>query len=98
MKTGSQGVGDQKSRKQVVVEKATTRQKGPSGPPVSLETCWWQDVVAKASTQQKAEPPGLWLSSTEEQERHNADGHKSGGQYIAVLFGLELPLTRRPFK
>ena len=29
-----------------------------------------------------------------EQERHNADGHKSGGQYIAVLFGLQLPLTQ----
>ena len=52
----------------------------------------------ETSTQQKAEPPGLRLSSTGEQERHNADGHKSGGQYIAVLFGLQLPLTHKPFK
>ena len=64
--------------------------KGPSGPPVVSETRWWQDVVEKASTQQRAEPPGLRLSSTGEQERHNADGHKSGGQYIAVLFSLQL--------
>ena len=32
VKTGSQRVGDQKSQRQDVVEKATTRQKGPSGP------------------------------------------------------------------
>ena len=42
-------------------------------------------------------PPGLRLSSPGERERHTADGHKSGGQYIAVLFGLQLPLTRKPY-
>ena len=57
------------------------------------QTRWCQDMVEKASSQQKDEPPGLWLSSLGEQERHNTDGHKSGGQYIAVLFGLQLPLT-----
>ena len=41
-------------------------------------------------------PPGR--SSSRERERHNADGHKSGGQYIAVLFGLQLPLTRKPLQ
>ena len=56
-----------------------------------------QDVVEKASTQQKAETPGLWLSSPGERERHNADGRKSEGQYIAVLFGLQLPLTVKPW-
>ena len=61
-------------------------------------TRWWQDVVEKASTQQKAGPPGLRLSSPEERERHNADGHKSGGQYVAILFGLQLPLTHKLFK
>ena len=59
------------------------------------QTRWGQDVVEKASIQQKAEPPDLRLSSPEERERHNADGHKSGGgQYIAVLFGLQLPHTQ----
>ena len=43
-------------------------------------------------------PPGLRLSSPGERERHNADGHKSGGQYIAVLFGLQLPLTHKIFQ
>ena len=38
-------------------------------------------------------PLGLRLSSPGEQERHNTDGHESGGQYIAVLFGLQLSLT-----
>ena len=44
-------------------------------------------AVEKASTKQSG-PPG-------ERER-NADGHKSGGQYIAVLFGLRPPLTHNP--
>ena len=59
---------------------------------------WRPDVVEKASTQQKAGPLGLRLSNPGERERHNADGHKSGGQYVAVLFGLQLPLTHKPFK
>ena len=42
-------------------------------------------------------PPGLRLNSPRERERHNADGHKSGGQYIAVLFDLQLPLTVKPW-
>ena len=48
------------------------------------QTRWWQDAVEKASTQQSG-PLGLRLSSPGERERHNADGHKSGGQYIAVF-------------
>ena len=55
-------VGDQMSWRQVVVGKATTQKKGKSEPPVVLETRWWQDVGEKASTQQKAAPPGLRLS------------------------------------
>ena len=51
------------------------------------QTRWWQDTVEKARTQQSG-PPGLRLSSSGERESHNADGHKSGGQYVAVLFGL----------
>ena len=68
--------------------------------PVSFgdQTSWWQDVVEKASTQQWAGPPVLRLSNPGEQERHNADGHKSGGQYVAILFGLQLPFTHNPFK
>ena len=42
-------------------------------------------------------PRASRLSSLGEWER-DADGHKSGGQYVAVLFGLQLPLTYNPFK
>ena len=41
------------------------------------QTSWWQDAVEKSSTQQRAGPPGLWLSNPGERER-NTDGHKSG--------------------
>ena len=54
---------------------------------------WWQDTVEKASTQQRAGPPGLRLSNHGERERHNSDGHKSGGQYVAVLFSNSLSHT-----
>ena len=71
VRTGSQWVGDQRS--------------------------WRQDMVEKAIIQQKVGP---WASgwAALENERHNADGHKSGCQYIAVLFSLQLPLTHKPFK
>ena len=29
--------------------------------------------------------------------KKRGSGHKSGGQYVAVLFGLQLPLTHNPF-
>ena len=64
---------------------------------VGDQMSWWQDVVEKASIQQKTEPPGLRLSSPGEWERHNADGHNSGAQYVAVLFSLQLPLTHKHF-
>ena len=44
-----------------MVEKASTWQKGPSGPPIEQfgdRRVWRKDVVEKASTQQRAGPPG----------------------------------------
>ena len=79
------------NKRQDVVGKATTRQKGPRDLPVSLETRWWQDAIEKAIIQQRAGSPGLRLSSPGERERHNADGHKSGGLYIAVLIHSPTP-------
>ena len=41
--TGSQRVGDQMSWREDVVGKATTQQKGPSGPPMEFgdQSSWW---------------------------------------------------------
>ena len=85
--------------RQDVVEKANIQQKGPSGPPIEF---WRSEELEKCccrenSTQQRAGSLGLRLSNPGEQERYNADGHKSGGQYVAVLFGLQLPHTHNPF-
>ena len=55
-----------------------------------------KDSVEKTITQQSG-PQGLRLSSPGERKRHNVDGHKSGGQNIAVMFDLQLPLTRKPW-
>ena len=42
--TGSEWVGDQTSWREVV-GKTTTRQKGPLGPPIELETRWVRDKM-----------------------------------------------------
>ena len=55
---------------------------------------WRPEKLEKASSQQKAGPPSLRLRNLGERERPNADGHKSGGQYVAVMFGLRLPLSK----
>ena len=52
---------------------------------------WRKGVVVKASRKLRPRAFG-WASG--ERERHNTDGHKSGGEYIAVPFGLQLPHTR----
>ena len=71
----------------------SVRQKSVSWRSDELET-----RCGRENCTQQSGPPGLQLSSPGEREGHNADGHKSRGQYIAVLFGLQLPLTHKPFK
>ena len=80
--------------RQDVVEKAITRQKEPLGPPMSLETCWWQDAVEEARTQQSL-PLALRLSSSpEERERHTAMSGGAGEvNMLQSLLSLQLPLT-----
>ena len=57
-----------------------------------LEKWWWRKIAPSREL-------GSWTSgwaAPGELER-NADGHKSGGQYVAVMFGLQLPLTVKPW-
>ena len=66
-------------------------------------TRWRQEVIqfgdplvtscGRENSTQWSGPSGPQLSSSRERERQNDDDHKSGGQYVAVLFGLQLPLT-----
>ena len=63
-----------------MVGKATPGRRGPRGPLMS----WGPEKLV------------ITLSSPGERERHNVDGHKSGGQNVAVMFGLQLPLTVEP--
>ena len=100
VKTGSQLVGDQKSRREDAVKKNSTRQKGPSAPPIEQfgdQTSWRQDVVEKASTQQKG-LPGLWLSNSGERERHNADGNKSGEVNVWQFCSVPTPSHSQTFQ
>ena len=64
-----------------MVEKATTQQKGPRDPSeFGDQISKRQDVVEKASPRASGWAP--------ENKKDNTGGHKSGGQYITVLFGL----------
>ena len=57
----------------------------------------WREDAGMRTYPREAGSLGPRLSSQGERER-NADGHKSGGQYVAVLFGVQLSLTHNPFK
>ena len=71
--------------------------EGASGPPSEFG----DPLVTRCGREsriQRSELPGLRLSCPGERERHNADGHKSEGQYVELLFGLQLPLTHKPLQ
>ena len=126
VKTGSQWVGEQTSWREDVVGKATTQQKGPSGPPWS----WRSDELETRCGRESHHPPegalGTpdWVWRSDQLERRcwnenmsqrrwaprppvelsrrtrttHSDARRGWeGQYIAVLFGLQLPLTHKLF-
>ena len=77
-----------------MVGKATPGRRGPQDPQWVLETHWWQDLVEKPALSRKLSPRASGWAS-EERKRHNADGHKSGGQYIAVFVRSPAPSHRK---
>ena len=85
--------GDQTSGRQDAVEKNSTRQKAPSGPPIEFgdQTSGRQDAVEKASPR-----ASVWVAQKNGKETPMAI--KVGVSILAVLFGLQLPLTHNPFK
>ena len=64
----------------------------------SLEIRWWQEVVEKASIQQRV---GSWASgwvALENEKDTTLMAIRVGVIYIAVLLGLQLPLTHKIYK
>ena len=84
-----------RSYRRDVVRKSIPGRRG-SGPPIELGSREVADKMQQRKPSSSREL-GRWASSwaSGERERHNLDGHKSGGQNIAVMFGLQLPLTRK---
>ena len=98
LKTGSQSFGDQRRWWQDVVEKATTQQKGPWGPPSEFG-----DQLVRRCLDENMSQRGWAPRPPVEQSRRTRTTHSYvrrgwGGQYVAVLFGLQLLLTHKPFK
>ena len=85
VETGSQWVGDQRSRSQGVVEKATARWRGPRA---SWRSASWRsdelETRCGRESQQKAEPPGLRLSMRT-RTTHDYVRRDWWGQYVAVF-------------
>ena len=92
VRTGSQWVGEQTSWSKRCGKESHHPVEGAFGIPIELETRWWQDAVEEAHTQQRG-LPGLQLSSPGERERHNADGHKSGGSIYCSLCSVSNSLS-----
>ena len=63
---------------------------------VGDQMSWWQDVIEKASRKLSPQASG-WASG--ERERHNADGHKSGGVNILQFCSVSNTLSHtQPFQ
>ena len=100
VKTGSQWVEDKMSWRQGVIGKATTQQKGPSGPPIEFgdQTSWWEDAGMRTCSRE-AGPPGPRLSSPGERERHTAMSRRAGGSICCSLCSVSNSLSHtQPFQ
>ena len=53
-------------------------------------------MLEREACPREAGPPGPRLSSPGERERNAVMAIRVGGQYVAILFGLQLPLTVKP--
>ena len=86
-------VGDQTSWKQVVVGKATTQQKGPSGPRRSSGT-------GSVGDKMQWRKPAEWTPGppVEHQEKDTTlMAIRVGVNILQSLFGLQFPLTRKRY-
>ena len=100
VKTGDQ-FEDHTSWRQDAVEKASTQQSGPSGPRLNscswgsyeLEIrCWNENIFQRGWT------PRPLFEQPRRTGKKRGYGQWSGGQYVTVLFSLQLLLTHNPFK
>ena len=68
-----------------MIERTSTQQRGPQTPIEQLQLerrCWNEDHVP--------ERPGPPVEQPRRTGKKRCYGHKSGGQYVAVLFSLQL--------
>ena len=89
--TGSQWVGDQRSRRQDVVEKATTQQKGLLGPPIEfgdqlVRRCWNENMSQRGWAPRPLVEQSRWTRTT-----HGDVRRGWGGQCVAVFVQSPIP-------
>ena len=74
-----------------VVGKATSGRRG-----LWALMSWGPEKMLIRSSKESLHP-AEWTPASGEQERHNVDGNNNGVRILQFLFGLQLPLTRKPW-
>ena len=81
-----------------VVGKATPGRRSPWSPWwVGVQRSCWQDAVKNAILQQRAGPLGFRLSVLENEKDTTLTAIRVGVKILQFLFGLQLPITRKPW-
>ena len=101
VETGSQWVGDKMSWRQDAVERRPPSRRGLGTP----DSFWRPDQLVTRCGRESphpaewaSAPPHSRLSSSREQERHNANGHKSGGSICCSSVRSPAPSHTRTFQ
>ena len=59
---------------------------------------WGPEKILIRCSKESHHPAESWAAGPPvKHQENNADSHKSRGQNVAVMFGLQLPLTRKPW-
>ncbi len=81
------------------LEKRCGRESHTSQKGLGALMSWGPEKMLIRCSKESHHPVESWADGRpvehQENKTDNADGHKSRGQNIAVMFGLQLPLTRK---
>ena len=79
----------------ILLRELATSRGGPQDPQFS--SCSWREDAGIRTMSQRGWAPRSPVEHPMRTGKKRCHGHKSGGQYVAALFGLQLPLTHNPF-
>ena len=84
-------------RDKMWLRKTPLSRRGHWDPRLSLETSWWEDAGMRTCPREDAPPRPPVEQPSRTRTTHGNVRRGCGGHYVAVLFGLQLPLTPKPY-